>query len=82
MDVPRGTNEPTSIGGRDYTGRSLDQMQGRGVTPTAVEDAIQNGSSQPDKNFPDSRTVHTSGDGRVVVVTDSGSGRVITVEVR
>jgi hypothetical protein len=67
------------IGGRDYTGYALDQMQGRGVTPTLVEDAIQNGTSRPDKNFPDSRTEHTSPDGRTVVITDSGSGRFITV---
>lgn len=26
MEVKPGTNEPTSIGGRDYTGHRLDQM--------------------------------------------------------
>ena len=79
MDVPKGTNQPDTIGGRDYSGHALDQMQGRGVPPAAVEDAISNGSSKPDKTYPDTRTVHTSQDGRVVVVTDTGSGRVVTV---
>jgi outer membrane biosynthesis protein TonB len=82
IEVAPGTNQPTTIGGRDYTGHSLDRMQGRGVPPAAVEDAIQNGSSRPDKQYPDSRTEHRSPDGRVVVITDTGSGRVITVETR
>ena len=75
MDVPKGTNEPTTIGGRDYGGHALDQMQGRGVTPTPVEDTVQNGRQTPG-NKP-GRTVHTSPDGRLTVVTEGG--KVITV---
>ncbi|MHA7602739.1 RHS repeat-associated core domain-containing protein [Alicycliphilus sp. T452] len=75
MDVTDGTNEPATIGGRDYTGHSLDQMQGRGVTPTPVEDVIQNGNQTPG-NKP-GRIVHTSSDGRLSVVTEDG--KVITV---
>ena len=82
MDVKKGTNEPQTIGGREFTGHALDQMQGRGVPPTAVEDAITNGTATPDKDYPDSRTEHISQDGRVVVITDIESGRVITVMVR
>ena len=82
MDVKHGTNEPQTIGGREFTGHALDQMQGRGVTPTAVEDAITNGAAKPDKEYPESRTEHASQDERVVVITDNGSGRVITVMVR
>ncbi|ESS73629.1 hypothetical protein MGMO_15c00500 [Methyloglobulus morosus KoM1] len=75
MDVPRGTNAPTNIDGRDYTGHALDQMQGRGLTPTPVEDAIRNGQSSPG-NQPGT-TVH-SGDNGVTVVTGE-NGQVITV---
>lgn len=39
---PRG-NYGTNINGRYYTGHALDRMQQRGLTPTAVEEAIQNG---------------------------------------
>ncbi len=74
MDVPRGTNQPSNIGGRDYTEHALDQMQGRGVTPTPVENAIQNGTPAPG-NTPGT-TVYT-GDG-VAAVTGS-NGQVITV---
>ena len=81
MDVKPGTNDRQNIGDREFTGHALDQMQGRGVTPTTVEDAITNGAAKPDKEYPESRTEHASQDGRVVVITDSGSGRVITVMV-
>lgn len=74
-NVAPGTNEPTTIGGRDYTGHGLDQMQGRGVPPSAVEDAIQNGTSSPG-NTPGT-TVHTGSNG--VTVVTGGRGQVITV---
>lgn len=44
-------------------------MQGRGVPPSAVEDAIQNGQSSPG-NSPDT-TVH-QGDGVTVVTGENG----------
>jgi hypothetical protein len=67
-------NSPTTINGRDYTGHGLDRMQGRGVTPSVVEDAIQNGVPTPG-NTPGT-TVYTGPN--VTVVTGSG-GQVITV---
>ena len=75
IEVKPGTNKPATIGGRDYTGHGLDRMQGRGIPPSAVEEAIQNGKSSPG-NQPGT-TVHTGWDG-VTVVTGEG-GRVITV---
>jgi hypothetical protein len=75
LDVAPGTNDPANIGGRDYTGHALDRMQGRGVPPSAVGDAIQNGSTSPG-NQPGT-TVHTGNNG-VTVVTGQG-GRVVTV---
>ena len=74
IDVMPGTNDDTNISGRDYAGHAIDQMQGRGVPPSAVEDAIQNGGQSPG-NKPD-RIVHTSPEG-VTVVTEGG--KVITV---
>lgn len=75
IEVKPGTNEPTNIGGRDYSGHALDRMQGRGVPPSAVENAIQNGTKSPG-NTPGT-TVHTGSNG-VTVVTGNG-GRVVTV---
>ena len=44
MHVPRGTNAPTEIAGRRYTGHAIDQMQGRGITPSMVEETITQGA--------------------------------------
>ena len=74
IDVKPGTNKPEVINGRKYTGHSLDQMQGRGTPPSAVEEAIQNGSKAPG-NTPGT-TIHTSSDVRVIT---NSNGDVITV---
>jgi hypothetical protein len=47
LTVPPGTNAPATIGGRNFTGHALDQMQSRGFTPTVVENAIQHGARTP-----------------------------------
>jgi uncharacterized protein RhaS with RHS repeats len=43
MNVPGPQNNPSTIGGLNYTGHALDAMQGRGITPSVVEDTIANG---------------------------------------
>ena len=73
MDVPRGTNAPAEVGGRQYTGHALDQMQGRGVPPTAVDDAIRTGAPSAGR---DGATVYTNDQLRVVV---NPNGSVKTV---
>ncbi len=75
LKVKPGTNRPTTIGDRDFTGHALDRMQGRGVPPSAVEDAIQNGQSSPGRN---PGTTDHVGDNGVTVVTGE-NGQVITV---
>jgi hypothetical protein len=75
MDVKPGTNTPTTIGDREYTGHALDQGQGRGVPPSAIEDAIQNGKPSPG-NRPGT-TVHVGANGVTVVTGERG--QVITV---
>jgi RHS repeat-associated protein len=76
MDVTRGTNQPGAYEGRDYSGHAFDQMQGRGIPPSAVENAIQQGAKAPG-NTPGS-TTHYDAVNNVTAVTNS-SGRVITV---
>ena len=75
IKVKPGTNKPATIGGRVYTGHAIDRMQGRGVPPSAVEDAILNGTQSPGHN--PGETVHSGSNG-VTVVTGSG-GQVVTV---
>jgi RHS repeat-associated protein len=75
MDVSPGTNQPTEINGRTYTGHALDQMQGRGFTHSAVEDAITN-ATLSEENLHTGVTIHY-GDGIRAVTNETGD--VITV---
>jgi hypothetical protein len=77
MEVEPGTNSPGEVGGRQYTGHAFDQMQGRGVPPSAVENTVRVGRASPDP-IP-GRTRHYDPVNNITVVTDSSSGRVATV---
>jgi RHS repeat-associated protein len=63
LEVTPGTNAPTTIGGRAYTGHALDRMQGRGLTPSVVEDTIATGGKTPGRG---GATVHTTEQARVI----------------
>lgn len=67
-------NAPAQIGGRAYSGHALDRMQGRGLTPSVVEDAITHGQSSAGRG---GRTIHYSSANHVSVVVGRG-GRVVT----
>ena len=77
MTVQPGANTPATINGIDYTGHALDSMQSRGIPPSAVENTIQQGVPAPG-NTPFA-TTHYDPVNNLTVVTDTGSGRVITV---
>ncbi|HTV54196.1 MAG TPA: RHS repeat-associated core domain-containing protein [Terriglobia bacterium] len=73
INVAPGTNEGTTIGGRFYSGHALDQMQGRGLVPSVVEDTISTGSKTMG-NTPGT-TVYTTSQAKVVL---NSQGNVIT----
>lgn len=77
MNVVEGTNAPGQVMGRPYTGHAFDRMQGRGLTPTVVEDTVQTGASAAGNRA--GTLTHFSETNNVTVVTDAASGRVITV---
>lgn len=72
-----GTNTGTEIGGRYYTGHALDQMQGRGLVPSVVEDTISTGVESPG-NKPGT-TVFTTDQARVIV---NNTGAVVSAYPR
>lgn len=74
MDVPRGTNAPGTIGGRQYGGHALDEMMSEGFTPSVVEDAIRFGQSTTGAS---GRVVYYSSAYNVTVIVENG--RVVTV---
>jgi hypothetical protein len=75
--VPRGTNSPETISGRDYSGHALDEMQSDGITPSVVEEVIQQGQASQG-NKPGTTQYDDSKNG-VRVVVNSNTGTVITV---
>jgi RHS repeat-associated protein len=77
MNVEPGTNSPGSVNGTDYSGHAFDQMQGRGIPPSAVENSIETGVSAPG-NLPGTTTSYDAVN-NLTVVTNSYTGRVITV---
>jgi len=74
INVPKGINSPETIDGVDYSGHALDQMQGRGITPTTVQDAIDNGV--PGSGY-DGATTYTNDNVKVVVNPDGSVKTVI-----
>jgi hypothetical protein len=74
--VPRGTNKPGIVAGREYGGHAFDQMQGRGVPPSVVENTIQTGTPSPDP-IP-GRVRYYDSVNNMTVVTES-NGKVVTV---
>jgi hypothetical protein len=75
MKVARGTNAPGEVGGRQYSGHAFDQMQGRGITPSVVDDAVGSGVMRPGTDG--SSIFHSAANNISVVVNQEG--RVITV---
>jgi hypothetical protein len=76
MSVTPGTNTPTTIGGVNYSGHALDQMQGRGVVPSAVKSTIENGAiflTGP------GTTGYYAAATNLRVIVNSTNGRVVTV---
>jgi RHS repeat-associated protein len=74
MPVAPGTNKPTVIGDRSFSGHAIDQMQSRGIMPSVVEDAVRYGESAPSRG---NTMVHYSSANNVSAVVNS-EGRVVT----
>lgn len=77
LQVQPGSNRPTTIGGRRYSGHALDRMQERGLTPTVIEDAVRNGVRSAG-NDPGT-FVHVTDAARVIT---GRAGNIITVMPR
>ncbi|WP_036288262.1 RHS repeat-associated core domain-containing protein [Methylosinus sp. PW1] len=76
INVVPGTNAPASINGIDYTGHALDQMQGRGLTPSVVGNTIGQGTAYPTGT---GTTGYYDAVNNVRVIINSVTGKVITV---
>lgn len=79
IQVPPPANRRMTIGGREYSGHSLDRMQEQGIVPSVVENAIQYGQKIPGRR-PGAEVYYDSVND-VTVVLDTASGRVITADL-
>jgi hypothetical protein len=71
-------NAPTTIGGRQFSGHAIDQMQARGIPPSVVRNTIQHGvPGRPQRVA--GRTSHYDPVNNITVITETASGEVVTV---
>lgn len=78
MNVQPGTNAPATIDGIPYSGHAQDEMQSDGITPTAVEDALDTGQQYPSSKDPNA-VISYSPENNISVVKDINTGTIITV---
>lgn len=71
------SNQPATIRGQEYTGHAVDRMQGRGIPPSAVEEAIANGIESVGKKPNTTHYYDPVND--ITVVTNEQSGAVVTL---
>jgi len=64
-------NTPTVIGERKFTGHALDQMRGRGLPPSVVENTVQTGIPYPG-NTPGTTQYYDPINDVTVVVNENG----------
>lgn len=70
-------NSPGQVCGRSFSGHAFDRMQGRGLTPSVVLDAIQNGQRMPGQTR--NETVYYSPVNNVSVVVNAHNGNVVSI---
>jgi hypothetical protein len=76
MEIAPGTNTPTTINGIDYSAHALDQMQGRGIVPSVVQNTIKNGTTFTTRV---GTTGYYDAVNNVRVIVNSQTGKVVTV---
>jgi len=79
IEIAPGTNPPANIRGRPYSGHALDRMQGRGISPSAIENAVR------PENFVRSSKgadIYWDAANKLMVVVDPRTNTVITAMPR
>jgi RHS repeat-associated protein len=68
-------NQPTTIGGRPFSGHAIDQMQARGIPPSVVENTIQHGRPFPGNTPGTTGYYDPVNNVRVITNSTTGSNR-------
>lgn len=75
MLVESGTNVPGVVNGRAYSAHAFDQMQGRGIMPSVIDDTIATGVPAASRG---ATTVYYGAGNNISVVVNA-EGKVVTV---
>jgi hypothetical protein len=75
IEIQPGTNRARIVDGIRYTGHALDQMQGRGIPPSAVENTIQHGVRSP--GYDGATVIYDSKNDITVVMSPNGSVKTV-----
>jgi uncharacterized protein RhaS with RHS repeats len=76
MDPTGARNPPGMIGNRPYNGNAFDRVQDRGIPPSAVENAILNGTPLPASG---GATRYIDSVNGITAVVENVTGAVLTV---
>jgi hypothetical protein len=76
MDVPNGTNSPGTVGDTNYSGHAFDEMQSDGITPSVVQNALDNVAPVAGKEA--GTSAYLDATYNITVITNN-SGTVVTV---
>jgi hypothetical protein len=77
IQVLPGTNVPANIGGIDYTGHALDEMQADGIMPSVVQNAVRN--VLPVTGKVPGTTAFLDSINNITVIQSTADGNIITV---
>jgi hypothetical protein len=75
IHVQPGTNVATEINGVRYTGHAIDQMQGRGIPPSVVENTVRHG--QRSAGYDGATRVYDPTNDVTVILNPNGSVKTV-----
>ncbi|MCS3770387.1 filamentous hemagglutinin [Aeromonas hydrophila] len=78
LEVRDGTNSPSIIDARNYSGHALDRMQKQGITPTVVDNVMKPENAILGKR--PGTTAYYDATNNITVIADSKTGTVVTVD--
>ncbi|WP_281279610.1 hemagglutinin repeat-containing protein [Yersinia hibernica] len=78
LKVQDGSNKPTTINDRQFSGHALDRMQKQGITPSVVENAIKPENAVKGK-APGTTAYHDKVN-NITIIVNENTGRIVTVD--
>lgn len=78
LKVQEGSNKPTTINDRQFSGHALERMQKQGITPSVVDNAIKPENAVKGK-VPGTTAYHDKVN-NITIIVNENTGRIVTVD--